>query len=247
MKKILALVLALVMLVTPFALTSCGPHKKSMVRPSHYMVTYTFVNGYGEEFTITIGENNEDYEDDYFYFSDGEIEVIEKAPHGGGFSTYWVKDNRMGSSAQFVQYDNDSFRDVSPALYGIRLQHFGAYTGQDNVFSNGGVDWRTAGTLEEIEYTEELEGYEQGLLGGREVSFYSFDSAYNKRGNAKIALDNEYALVMFFCLTTPPELLNKENHLENDRYKAYNGPISMLLCTNCLLDDAAPIIMNMIP
>lgn len=249
MKRIISLFLALATLAcTPLLFASCGPNQKSATIPVDYMVTYTLVNAYGEELQITVGENQRDYEDDYYYFSNGEIEVIEKKPHGNGISSYWIKDLSTGSNAQFELADHDTFVREYLALYNLRLFHIGTYTGAgDSMYSSGGVDWKTAGELTEIEFGEKLDSLDGGLLAGREVTFYSFNKTNAKNGPATIALDNKYAFVMYYCLETAPEPLDKAAALENDRYDAAKTPISMLLCTSCLLDDEAPIIQDMLP
>ena len=250
-KKTVSLLLALLTLAcTPLLFASCGPNQKSATIPVDYLVTYEFVNGYGEEMTITIGENQRDYEDDYYYYSDGTVEIIEKRPHGNGISSYWEKDLTAGGSAQFAPIEDVASWN-KPALFGIKLINFGTYRGGDDIgsFGTGGADWRSAGELEEITFDQELDSLEGSTLAGRNVTFYSFTSAYDygEYGPAKIALDNKYAFVMYFCFDSAPELKDKNAALEKDRYKAYQGPFSRMLCTSCKLDDEAPIIQDMLP
>ena len=251
MKKTVSLLLALLTLAcTPLLFASCGPNQKSATIPMDYLVTYEFVNGYGEEMTITIGENQRDYEDDYYYYSDGTVEIIEKRPHGNGISSYWEKDLTAGGSAQFAPIEDVASWN-KPSLYGLKLFNLGTYAGGDTVISTGGVDWKNiSGELTEIEFGQELESLEGSTLAGREVTFYSFNSThsiYGKYGPATIALDNKYAFVLYYCLETAPELKDKNAALERDQYHAYQGPFSMMLCTSCKLDDEAPIIQDMLP
>ena len=243
MKRIISLFLVLTTLAfPPLLLASCGPNQKSATIPVDYMVTYTLVNAYGEEMQITIGENQRDYEDDYYYFSNGEVEVIEKRPHGNGIYSYWVKNLSAGSNAKFEAVEHDTFvtgADID--LYGIQLRNIGTYTGAgDTLFSVTSVDWKTAGELTEIEAVEELNT-------DRDVTFYSFTKTNGKNGPATIALDNKYAIVLYYCLDSAPEFLDKAAALESGRYDAAKNPISELICTSCLLDDEAPIIADMLP
>ncbi len=251
MKKTVSLLLALLTLAcTPLLFASCGPNQKSATIPMDYLVTYEFVNGYGETMTLTIGENQRDYEDDYYYYSDGTVEIIEKRPHGNGISSYWKKDLTAGGSAQFVLVENGTFNSSKPSLYGLKLFNLGTYAGGDTVTSTGGVDWKSAGELTEITFDQKLDSLEGSTLAGREVTFYSFNAASasrNEYGPATIALDNKYAFVLYYCLETAPELKDKNAALERDQYHAYQGPFSRMLCTSCQLDDEAPIIQDMLP
>ena len=245
MKKFLTLILTIVLLATSLTMTSCAPSKKSAVIPVDYMVTYTYINAYGEEMVYTTGANLKDYEDDYYFFSDGKTEIVEKAPHGSGLSSFWKRDVSENKNTKFEAVDTATFK--LPDFYGVKLFNFGTYTGDENLVSSAGVDWKKAGELEEIEFDKELGSYENGLLAGREVTFYSFAKTNGKYGNATVALDNKYAFVMYFSFESLPELKDKQTAVDKERYKPYQGPISLLVCTSCLLDEEAPIIADMLP
>lgn len=249
MKKALSLLLAFIMLASlTLSLASCAgaPHKKSSSYPVDYMATYLFTNAYGESFKYTVGGNNRDYEDDYFFYSDGKIELIEKIAHPSGLATYWSRDISVDKNAPFTQLKEG---DKSPlnGLEGLKFPNLISYTGSDNPLNSKSVDWKRAGELSEIEFTDELESLENGLIAGREATFYNFQSNSDKNGPAVVALDNKYAIVLYFAFITPPAIKDKESAVENKRYEPYHGPYSTVLCTSCLFEDDAPIIKDMLP
>ena len=245
MKKVLCSALSFVLLAAMLlSLSACNrpPHKKSFVSITDYKVSYTFVNAYGEEVQYTVGLNRRDYEDDYYFYSDGTYEVIEKAPHGGGFSTFWQRNVQEDKNAPFVEIERDGATELD-GLKGLMLHHLGVYIGSDNPITSGGMDWKRV-ALTEIDFTDELQGLENGALCGRDVTFYSLET---KSGPAIVALDNEYAFVMYFILLNSREPLNKEAAVEKNQYSIYKGPFTTLICTSCVVDDAAPIIKDMLP
>lgn len=249
MKKALSLLLAFIMLASlTLSLASCAgaPHKKTSSYPVDYMATYLFTNAYGESFLYTVGGNNRDYEDDYFFYSDGNIELIEKIAHPSGLVTYWSRDISVDKNAPFTQLKEGEKSPLN-GLNGLKFSNLISYTGVDDPTNTKSVNWKNAGEISEIEFTDELESLENGLIAGREATFYNYQSSWHKNGPAIVALDNEYAIVLYFAFITPPAIKDKESAVENKRYEPYHGPYSTLLCTSCLFNDDAPIIKDMLP
>lgn len=247
MKKALSLLIAFMMLASlTLSLASCAgaPHKKTSSYPVDYMATYLFTNAYGESFVYTVGGNQRDYEDDYFFYSDGTTELIEKIAHPSGLATYWSRDISVDKNAPFTQVENIS--NSIDNLRALKFSNISCYTGVDEPTNTKSVNWKNAGEISEIEFTDELESLENGLIAGREATFYNYQSSWHKNGPAIVALDNEYALVLYFAFITPPAIKDKEAAVENNRYKPYHGPYSTVLCTSCLFNDDAPIIQDML-
>jgi hypothetical protein len=249
MKKALSFLLAFIMLASlTLSLASCAgaPHKKTSSYPVDYMATYLFTNAYGESFLYTVGGNNRDYEDDYFFYSDGNIELIEKIAHPSGLVTYWSRDISVDKNAPFTQLKEGEKSPLN-GLNGLKFSNLISYTGVDDPTNTKSVNWKNAGEISEIEFTDELESLENGLIAGREATFYNYQSSWHKNGPAIVALDNEYAIVLYFAFITPPAIKDKESAVEKKRYEPYHGPYSTVLCTSCLFNDDAPIIQDMLP
>ena len=248
MKKALSLLLVFIMLASlTLSLASCAgaPHKKSYKDPLDYMITYVFTNAYGESFKYTVGANERDYEDDYRFYSDGKIELIECTAHPSGLTTYWSREVSLNNDKPFTKVAENE--DPLNGLNGLKFASIASYTGVDNPLGVKSVDWSKAGEISEIEFTDELESLENGLLAGREATFYNFNGSWHKNGPAIIALDNEYAFVMYFSFLTPPAIKNKESAVERNSYKPTEGPYSTIICTSCIVGDEAPIIKDMLP
>ena len=247
MKKALSLLLAFIMLASlTLSLASCAgaPHKKSYKDPLNYMITYVFTNVYGESFTYTVGANERDYEDDYRFYSDGKIELIECTAHPSGLTTYWSREVSPNNDQPFTKV-GESEAPLN-GLNGLKFASIASYTGVDNPTNNKSVDWSKAGEISEIEFTDELESLENGLIAGREASFYNFNCSWHKNGPAIIALDNEYAFILYFSFLTPTQIKDKEAAVENNRYNPTDGPYNTVLCTSCIVGDDAPIIKDML-